>query len=175
MQWFRAAWVAPLLAVAACGQVGVEQGATGGTLCFDYYQRCVDPVFNAVLVNEGNVFTCAASGCHQNPGSAGGAFKIFPGQVPLASIADPAQVHQAPIYANFLSAKGAAYLGAPRESFLIRKPLVEGVLHGGGRVFANDMAPGARQFLYWITNRASDELSPQCAQLFDPGLQCKAF
>ena len=36
------------------------------------------------------------------------------------------------MYKNFYSAQGAVVLGSPTQSRLLTKPLVQGVLHGGG-------------------------------------------
>lgn len=186
----RGGWFLPAAAglLSACGPVDVTQGPPGGTLCFDYFQQCVNPVFDATLPiydQNGIVIgnnTCSASGCHQNPGSAGGSLKITPSALTVMvsgamTDADKATVRATPMYGNFLSAKGGADLNTPRQSFLLKKPLVE-VLHGGGRVFVNDQDPNARQFLFWITNRVpqgGDEFHAQCATLFATGGTCQVF
>jgi hypothetical protein len=173
-----------------CGStdpVDTSEGPPGGTLCFDYFQRCVNPVFTTTLPLDQNndgffetVNTCAASGCHLNPGSAGGSLKIDP-NAQVVDLSDPLNtpdvVRATTMYGNFLSAKGASDLNTPRQSFLLKKPLVE-VLHGGGRVFASENDSSAQQFLYWISNRVpqgANEFSSQCAALFAPGNACQPF
>jgi hypothetical protein len=69
------------------------------------------------------------------------------------------------MYANFLSAKGSANVNDPRQSFLIKKPLVE-VFHGGARIFADDTARGISEMQHWISQAVDDEFSAQCASLF---------
>ena len=167
MQW----WVSGLVvctigAVSACGKVAQAPGSSGKTLCFDYYQRCVNPVFSDVQL-YGAVPTatsnCSASGCHQAGVGPGGALKIHPG-LSAAPLTTPAQDRTTQMYANFLSAKGSSNLGSPRQSFLLKKPLVE-VFHGGARIFPDDTVRGTREFEFWISQNVDDEFSAQCALL----------
>jgi hypothetical protein len=146
----------------------VEQkaGSSGKTLCFDYYQRCVNPVFDDVQMFgavPAATSNCSASGCHQAGVGPGGALKIHPG-LTAAPLTTPDQDRTTQMYANFLSAKGSANLSSPRQSFLIKKPLVE-VFHGGATIFPNDTAKGIREFEFWITQNVDDEFSAQCATL----------
>lgn len=167
MQW----WVSGLVvcafgAVSACGNVEQAPGASGKTLCFDYYQRCVNPVMDDVQA-YGAVPTatsnCSASGCHQAGVGPGGALKIHPGLTAMA-LTTPELDRTTQMYANFLSAKGSSNLVSPRQSFLIKKPLVE-VFHGGATIFPDASVRGIREFEFWISQNVDDEFSAQCATL----------
>lgn len=165
--WVRVAALCVPAMLAACGQVDQTQGSSGKTLCFDYYQRCVNRVFDNTPTYGGiSASSCSASGCHQAGVGPGGAFKINPGLAPL-SLTTPAQDRATQMYANFLSAKGSANLNDPRQSFIIKKPLVE-VFHGGGPIFADATAIGVREFQFWISQNVDDEFGAQCPSLFNP-------
>lgn len=167
MEW----WVSGLMVcvmgmVAACGKAEQGTAVSGKTLCFDYYQRCVNRVFDDTQyygAMSGSTSTCSASGCHQAGAGPGGALKIHPGlsAIPLST---PEQDRATQIYANFLSAKASANLSSPRQSFLLKKPLLE-VFHGGARVFSDDAVLGAREFEFWISRSVDDEFSSQCSTL----------
>jgi hypothetical protein len=43
----------------------------------------------------------------------------------------------------------------PAESRLVTKPLVKGVLHGGGRIFADDQDADVKLILYWMSHPAA--------------------
>lgn len=178
MRW----WVSGLVlcafgTLAACGKVEQAPGSSGKTLCFDYYQRCVNPVFNNVqMFGAVHVATsnCSDLGCHQVGVGRGGALKLHPiADAPIIdlSMTTPDQARTTPMYANFLSAKGSSNRSNPRQSFLIKKPLVE-VFHGGARIFPNDTARGVQEFEFWISNSVdeNDEFGAQCAMLFNPPL-----
>jgi hypothetical protein len=75
------------------------------------------------------------------------------------------------MYRNFYSAQGSTLIGAPDVSKLLDKPLLQGVLHGGGLVFANASAPEARLIRYWISRpmpQGQDEFSTAAASMFSP-------
>ena len=62
-------------------------------------------------------------------------------------------------------------IGAPASSKMLSKPLVQGVLHGGGQIFANAETPEARLIAYWISRpmpQGQDEFSSAAASMFTP-------
>jgi hypothetical protein len=153
-------------------------GIGGQKLSFAYFQRCVFPVFLAQLpINQGGVSsinTCAGSGCHDNANGTGGSFRV----IPTATVVDvtdaantPDVIRETDMYKNFYSAQAATVLGAPTQSRLLNKPLVNGVLHGGGIVFANSDDPNAKLFAFWISRpvpAGHDEFSDSANNLFTP-------
>jgi hypothetical protein len=75
------------------------------------------------------------------------------------------------IYRNFFSAQGSSVIGAPSQSRMLTKPLVQGVLHGGGVIFADANDPNARLLAYWISRpmpQGQDEFSSAAAAMFTP-------
>jgi hypothetical protein len=183
------AWTGALagaLVLAACGGSGnpldnpasVQNppASSGNRLSFLYFQRCVNPVFLAALpvtVNGSPALkTCAAAGCHDSAYGTGGAFRIIPSAatVDLATNT-PDLVRASNMYRNFISAQAETSIGAPGASLLLEKPLLQGVLHGGGQVFADGNDANAKRISYWITNpmpAGQDELSPAGNNLFTP-------
>ena len=168
-----------------CGEVENEQGSPTGTLCFDYFQRCVYPLALdtqlPVDVNNDGIFEsvkrCSDSGCHDQAGTSGGGFRLHQGSatIPLVPLSDPA--NPPPMYVNFISAKGRTDINSARQSPILQKPLVE-VSHGGGRVFVTDQDTPARHLEFWISNRVpagGDEFAPFCATLFAVGNTCQPF
>lgn len=153
-------------------------GVSGQKLSFAYFQRCVFPVFLAQLpIHQGNVSsinTCAGSGCHDNTNGTGGAFRV----IPTATVVDvtdsantPDVIRATDMYRNFYSAQAATVLGSPTTSRLLTKPLVQGVLHGGGIVFDTPDDPNAKLFAFWISRpvpAGSDEFSTSANSLFTP-------
>ena len=165
--WVRVPGLCILLTLSACGKVVQTEGGSGKTLCFDYYQRCVNRVFDNTPAYGGtSASNCSSSGCHQAGVGPGGAFKINPG-LPLLVLTTPAQDRTTQMYANFLSAKGSANLNDPRQSFLIKKPLSE-VFHGGGVIFPDATVIGVREFQFWASQNVDDEFGAQCPSLFNP-------
>lgn len=181
----RAAACAALVALCGLGATGCgggtpidnppdirNEGTTGGrALSFAYFQRCINPIFLAQLPIIGtNTFnTCAGSGCHDDANGTGGAFRVLPGAA-VIDLANPANtpdvIRASDMYKNFFSAQGEVTFNAIPLSRLITKPLVRGVLHGGGLIFANEQDANARLLLYWMTNpvpAGQDEFSS------DPG------
>lgn len=153
-------------------------GTSGQKLSFVYFQKCINPIFLAQLqVSSGgttSVNTCASSGCHDDVSGTGGAFRVVQGaaQVDLSNPANtPDAVRTSDMYRNFYSAQGSVVIGDPSHSRLLTKPLVRGVLHGGGLIFLDDNDPNARLIQYWISRpvpQGADEFSPTAANMFTP-------
>ncbi len=75
------------------------------------------------------------------------------------------------MYRNFYSAQGSSVVGSPASSKMLSKPLVQGVLHGGGQIFANADTPEAKLIAYWISKampQGQDEFSTASASMFTP-------
>lgn len=181
---------AAVLALAGCGGGGSNpldnpdtlgnQPLTGNQrLAFAYFQRCVFPVFNALLpirFANGNtaVNTCAASGCHDNANGTGGAFRVIPNAQTI-DLTNPANtpdiIRASDMYKNFYSAQGEVVFGSALGSRLLAKPMVNGVLHGGGLIFDSAADANARVFQYWINNPAptgQSEFSSATFGMFSP-------
>ena len=180
----RLAAAALLALVGGCGggspldnppNVANPPGATGQKLSFAYFQRCVNPVLNLPLrVNIGGVITtntCAAAGCHDNASGTGGALRLF-GQAPAVSLSlTPDAVRTSDMYKNFYSSLGETVVGSPDQSRLVNKPLVRGVLHGGGLIFESAEDPAAKLIRYWINRpmpQGQDEFSTAANTMFTP-------
>lgn len=176
------------LVLAACGGGGAfdnaatianpQGSATGQKLSFAYFQRCVQPVLRAQLpitINGAtSVNSCAAGGCHDNATGTGGALRLTQG-APDVDLSDmtltPEQIRATEMYRNFYSAQGESILGNPLASRLLTKPLVQGVLHGGGLIFHSADDPEAKVLRYWISRpmpSGQDEFSAAAANLFTP-------
>jgi hypothetical protein len=145
--------------------------STGGQkLSFAYFQRCINPIFFTTIANN----TCGASGCHDDANGTGGALRVHP-NAQVFDLANPANtpdvIRASDMYRNFYSAQGQVLLAAPAQSRLLTKPLVQGVLHGGGQIFPNDQDPNVKLIQYWITHPApqgQDEFSPATYNMFTP-------
>lgn len=176
-----------LAALVACGggsplnnppTIGNPEGNTGQKLSFVYFQKCINPIFLAQLqINQNGVLStnsCAGSGCHDDASGTGGAFRVRPaaGPVDLANPANtPDVVRQSDMFKNFFSAQGEVVFTAPASSRLLTKPLVQGVLHGGGLIFENDQDPNVRLIRYWISRpvpQGQDEFSAAANSMFTP-------
>jgi hypothetical protein len=170
--------------VAACGGGGAldnpnpianPPGTAGQKLSFAYFQRCINPVLNTPLpVNIGGVITnntCAAAGCHDNASGTGGALRLF-GTAPAVDLSlAPDAVRASDMYKNFYSSLGESVVGSPDQSRILNKPLVRGVLHGGGLIFTNPDEPAAKLIRYWINRpmpAGQDEFSPAANTMFTP-------
>ncbi len=171
-------------ALASCGGSNpfdnpseIENPPTSGGqhLSYAYFQRCIQPIFLAELpVHQGgttSINTCASSGCHDDRTGTGGAFRVRPDAVPadLAAAADV--IRTSDMYKNYYSAQAATVIGSPTESRLLIKPLVQGVLHGGGVVFETPSDPNAKLIAYWISHpmpTGQDEFGSASAALFTP-------
>ncbi len=179
--------LAALLIVAGCGGSSplgnpstiVNPPVTGTqSLSFAYFQRCINPIFLAQLPSPtgSNTNTCAAAGCHAYATGAGGALRI----VPTAQIVDltnpantPTVIRATDMYKNFYSAQSEVIISSPTQSLLENKPLLRGVNHGGGLIFANDSDPHILLMDYWINNPApigGDEFS-SAVNMFTPADQ----
>jgi hypothetical protein len=131
----------------------------GQKLSFAYYQKCINPILLELLPIQGTSVTntCAAGGCHDGKTGSGGSFRINPGaaEVPLGPKPEAAAIRLTDMYKNFKSAQGQVVFADPASSRLISKPLVRGVLHGGGRIFLDENDPKARVLLYWMSHPAA--------------------
>jgi hypothetical protein len=177
---------AAALGAAACGgagenplgnpsDIGNPPGGGGQSLSFVYFQKCINPVLVAqVQLPGGGTGSCAASGCHDNANGTGGAFRTV-ANAAFVDLSNPANTPDAvrltEMYRNFFSAQGSTVIGAPTASKMLTKPLVQGVLHGGGVIFANADAPQAKLLAYWISRpmpQGQDEFSNASAAMFTP-------
>ena len=154
------------------------EGATGQHLSFAYFQKCVNPIFLAQLQIQLNgvtsTNTCAGSGCHDTVTGTGGAFRVVPAAAQL-DVTLPANtpdvIRASDIYKNFYSAQGEVILGSVAQSRLLAKPLLLGVLHGGGLIFPSQTDPNAKIIQYWISHPAplgQDEFSTASYTMFTP-------
>jgi predicted CxxxxCH...CXXCH cytochrome family protein len=153
-------------------------------LRFSYFQTCVFPIFQKLLPirfsnGDAAVNTCSASGCHDNSNGTGGAFRVIPNAQPI-DLTNPANtadiIRASDMYKNFYSAQGEVVFGSALTSRLLAKPMVNGVLHGGGLVFQSAQDPDARLIQYWINNPSaigSDEFSDPTFG-FTPGPVCNS-
>jgi hypothetical protein len=173
-----AAAVVAAAMLAACGggnppDVVNTPGGGGQNLSFVYFQKCVNPaLIKQLSLPTGGTGSCAASGCHDNVNGTGGAFRMRESAtaVDLATIT-PDGARLAEMYRNFYSAQGSAVIGSPAASKMLNKPLVKGVLHGGGQIFANADTPEAKLIAYWIGRpmpQGQDEFSTASASMFTP-------
>jgi hypothetical protein len=150
-------------------------GASGQKLSFAYFQRCVNPVLNTplrVVINGvASVNTCAASGCHDNASGTGGALRLL-GSAPAVDLSlAPEAIRTSDMYKNFYSSLGESVVGSPDASRMLNKPLVRGVLHGGGLIFENPDTPEAKLIRYWIGRpmpQGQDEFGSAAASMFTP-------
>jgi hypothetical protein len=151
---------------------------SGGTLAFAYFQKCVNPIFftplQIVLNGQTTTNTCAAAGCHAAATGAGGALRLE-STAQLIDLTDPANtpavIRASDMYKNFYSAQGEVVIGSTTQSRLLDKPLLLGVLHGGGLVFPSISDPNAQIIAYWITHPAppgQDEFSTATYTMFTP-------
>jgi hypothetical protein len=152
---------------------------TGGDkLAFAYFQKCIFPIFleQLPIVQNGvtSTNTCSGAGCHDSNTGTGGALRIIVA-AQTVDLADPANtaavIRTTDMYKNFYSAQGTTVFGSPIQSRLFDKPLVLNVLHGGGRIFANEDDPHARLIAYWISHpvpTGQDEFSASSDSMFTP-------
>lgn len=187
----RALAVVAMTALAACGgsdgsnpldnpaTVQNPTTVTGQKLSFIYFQKCVQPIFTAMLqINQNGAIstnTCAAGGCHDNTTGTGGAFRLVGSaqQVDLADASNtPDKIRTtSDMYKNFYSAQGEVVFGAPMSSRLLTKPLLLNVLHGGGLIFVNEGDPNVQKIRYWISRpmpQGQDEFGSAGNAMFTP-------
>lgn len=143
--------------------------ATGSTLCLADYQRCVNPVFDAVISGRTGPATCSAGGCHSQTNGSGGAFKVYPGAAP-----DSAELR-----ANFFSARAFANLDDPASSRLLQKPTAGRSAAIGGHA-GGDIFPGTSDVCYlavrqWIANRVDSETASTCGSCVPPELSACGY
>ena len=128
-------------------------------LAFAYFEKCIFPIFLTQLQSQGSATTntCAGGGCHDTVTGTGGALRLISSAQPL-DVSDPANtpdaIRASDMYKNFYSAQGEVVFGNPMLSRILAKPMVNGVLHGGGLVFENAQDANARLIQYWINNPA---------------------
>lgn len=165
------------IALASCGggpdDVNNPEGTGGQKLSFAYYQRCVQPILVAAIpAPDGHgTNTCASGGCHANATGTGGALRLLENTTDADLSADPATLRTTAMYKNYYSALATTLPGDSAESRLITKPLVRGVLHGGGQIFASDTDPQVQVLRYWIEHPApagQDEFGSANNALFTP-------
>jgi hypothetical protein len=143
---------------------------TGQKLAFAYFQRCINPIFFTQFGSN----QCGSSGCHDSTNGTGGALRVIPNAAQV-DVTDPANtpdvIRAGDMYKNFYSAQGQVLLTSPSQSRLLNKPLVRGVLHGGGQIFASDQDPNIKLIEYWITHPSplgQDEFSTATYNMFTP-------
>ncbi len=181
-----AALLAVLLAalLSACGGSGAldnppdvanPPGAQGQKLSYLYFQRCVNPVLNAqlrVVINGvATTNTCASGGCHDNATGTGGALRLFGSAPAVDPSLGAAAVRASDMYKNYYSSLGETVVGSPDQSRLMNKPLVRGVLHGGGLIFDSVDTPEAKLVRYWVSRpmpQGQDEFSAAANTMFTP-------
>jgi len=156
----------------------VNSGVTSTqNLSFAYFQRCINPIFLTQLASSQggtSTNTCAASGCHADATGAGGAFRIVPtaSTINLNDVSNTvALIRASDMYKNFYSAQGEVVIGTPLQSRLLNKPLLRGVLHGGGLIFSDASDPHIQLMTYWINNPVpigQDEFSTAANRMFTP-------
>jgi hypothetical protein len=173
--------VSSALLLAACGGGGPlgnandiqnPAGGTGnGKLSFVYFQRCINPIFLTQISGSGGNNSCAASGCHDNVAGTGGALRLTPSAAEIDTALAVDVLRASDMYKNFYSAQGVTLIGSPAQSRLIDKPLLQGVLHGGGLIFDNANDPLVQRMRYWIGRpvpQGQDEFSTSAAGMFTP-------
>jgi hypothetical protein len=149
-----------VLQIAACGvDVGGGVVATGTTLCQNYFEVCINPIFNMnIRRSDGDIIACASGGCHEVGAGFGGSFKIYP---------TPATATE--IQANFVVSRAFANLVSPPDSKLLLEPLAGagGITgsHTGGDIFPGTSDACYAMILNWISNQVSDPLGPSCGSL----------
>ncbi len=158
------ALVAIVAALAGCGggdnpldnptTVQNPAGSGGRKLSFVYFQECINPILRTPITSSAGTSTCASAGCHSNVSGTGGALRVVPDTIDPVVVTSPAQfdvLRQTDMYKNFYSSQGVTVIGQPASSRLLNKPLVIGVLHGGGLIFDSAQDPLAKRIRYWIS------------------------
>jgi hypothetical protein len=184
----RVAATLSLVALASCGgssnpfgnppEILNPEGVSGQRLSYAYFQKCINPIFLAQLpIQVGgttSINTCAGAGCHDTTTGTGGALRVVQGAQPLdvtAPANTPDVIRASDMYKNFYSSQGAVVIGSATQSRLLTKPLVLGVLHGGGLIFLSEDDPNAKLIKYWISRPApagQDEFSTATYSMFTP-------
>jgi hypothetical protein len=166
------------------GNVSNPVVSGGEALSFVYFQRCIFPIFlEQIPITQNGVTstnTCSGAGCHDSNTGTGGALRVIVGAADItnadilaaASATDLAVLQATDMYKNFYSAQGVTVFGSPLQSRLFEKPLVLGVLHGGGRIFASQDDAHAKLIAYWINHpvTSGSEFSTSAYTMFTPAL-----
>ena len=158
--------------------VSNPSAVTGQALSFAYFQRCINPIFLEQLPVQSSASTstntCSASGCHAAQTGTGGALRLFPAAQTI-DLSDPVNtpdvIRASDMYKNFYSAQAAVVIGSVPQSRLLAKPLLLGVLHGGGLIFLSQDDPNARLIQYWINRpvpQGQNEFSTANYSMFTP-------
>jgi len=131
------------LLLGGCGSdIPSTEVTTGLTLDCQVFQNPTTGVNRIFDLDIGGK-TCSASGCHAANGSAGGAFKIYPGALP----------NTVEMQANYLVAKGFTNLSSPTDSKLLLEPLAgsQSIVgsHAGGDIFTGG-EPEYATILAWV-------------------------
>lgn len=149
-------------------------GTSGQKLSFVYFQRCVNRVLSTPLqLNVNGVIstnTCAAGGCHDNTTGTGGALRLLGNAPPVDLLLGADAKRATDMFKNYYSSLAETVVRAPDQSRLLNKPLVRGVLHGGGLIFDSADNPSAKLINYWINRpmpQGQDEFG-SAADMFDP-------
>jgi predicted CxxxxCH...CXXCH cytochrome family protein len=132
------------LLAGGCGSdIPSTEVTTGLTLDCAVFQASVNPIFDANIGGR----TCSASGCHDQGGSAGGAFKIYPNAAP----------NSVQMQANYLAAKGFANMNTTADSKLLLEPLAgaQSIVgsHTGGDIFPDTSDANYLTIYSWIENK----------------------
>jgi len=157
------------------------QGSGGRKLSFQYFQKCINPVFGETIAGSGGTNTCRSSGCHDTITGTGGALRIIPSAT-VVDLSNPANTADAvrltDMYKNFYSSQGVTVIGEPTQSRLFAKPLLLNVLHGGGLIFTGGQQQAeAKLISYWISHpmpQNQDEFSAAGDALFGPAGECNS-
>ncbi len=83
----------------------------------------------------------------------------------------PDVIRTSDMYKNFYTAQSETVLGDIAQSRLLNKPLLQGVLHGGGLIFAGATDPNVLLLQYWISHpmpAGQDEFSSAANAMFTP-------
>lgn len=165
-----AAAACAVFALASCGggnpfanppDVDNTSGASSGQkLSFDFFQQCINPIFEEALPIPGTALTnsCAAGGCHGVAGagdiSTGGSLRVQRGVLQVTDFSSPDTIRASEaMYGNYISSAFVTTIGDPGHSRLLTKPRLIGVsFHGGGLVFDNASDINVRLIEYWISN-----------------------
>lgn len=177
----RTLWAAGLAGLlSACGGGGLSPddvenpaGSGGQKLSFAYFQRCIQPILVAQITapDGGGTNSCASGGCHADSTGTGGALRLVDGAVVMDLAAGTDVLRASAMYTNYYSALRTTLPGSADDSRLFNKPLVRGMLHGGGQIFTSPSDPLALLIRYWIEHPApatQDEFSHATDSMFTP-------
>ncbi|MFZ2989559.1 hypothetical protein [Ideonella sp.] len=147
-------------------------GTGGQKLSFAYFQKCIQPLLvRNITAPDGSTNTCASGGCHSSVSGTGGALRIVD-SAPLVDLGLTAEAIRATdMYKNYYSGRGVSIPGDALQSRFLTKPLVRGVLHGGGQILGSDTDPVALLIRYWIDHplpEGQDEFSAAAYSMFTP-------